>query len=106
MFIHYHGGGVGRGDSTVVREVTVDPAEVVCESPDARFEFENTDEEIANIYQVCHTVMAFVATTKIRLTGYTFSFILHLQRTLSHHMFLFAMFISHWLALMISFLDM
>jgi len=51
------------------------------------------------------SVMAFVATTKIRLTGYTFSFILHLQRTLSHHMFLFAMFISHWLALMNSLLN-
>ena len=33
------------------------------------------------------SVMAFVATTKIRLTGYTFSLFLHLQRTLSHHMF-------------------
>jgi len=31
-------------------------------------------------------VMVFVATTKIHLTGYTFSFIL-LQRTLSQHMF-------------------
>jgi len=50
--------------------------------------------------------MVFVATTKIRLTGYTFSFILHLQRTLSHHMFPLAMFISHCWTLMLSLLNM
>jgi len=45
MFMRYYGGGVGHGDSVAVTEITVDPEEVVYESPDARFEFEDMDEE-------------------------------------------------------------
>jgi len=51
----------------------------------------------------CHGVRRYHEDTP---DGVYLFFILHLQRTLSHHMFLFAMFISHWLALMNSFLNM
>jgi len=52
-----------------------------------------------------YPVMAFIATTKIRLTGYTFSLSYIYNGHFQHHMFLFAMFISHWLALMNSLLN-
>jgi len=51
MFVRCCGGGVGRGNSAAVAEITVDPEEIVYESPDTHFKFENTDEETANIHQ-------------------------------------------------------
>jgi hypothetical protein len=45
MFMRYYGGGVGHGDSVAAAEVTVDPEEVVYETADAPFQFENVDEE-------------------------------------------------------------
>jgi hypothetical protein len=44
MFMRYYGCGVGHRDSAAVIEVTSDPEEVMYESPDARFKFEDTEE--------------------------------------------------------------
>jgi hypothetical protein len=45
MFMRYYGGGAGHGDSSAVAGATVDPQEVVYESPDAYCEFEDEDED-------------------------------------------------------------
>jgi len=45
MFMRYYGGGFSHGNSAVAAEVTVDPAEVVHESTDTCYKFEDTNEK-------------------------------------------------------------
>lgn len=45
MFMRYYGGGIGHGDTAADAEVSVDPAEVVYESSEARLEFQDMDDD-------------------------------------------------------------